>query len=117
MQAFGRPAGAPVRARCALFQSEGTTTDVLEGVIMLSADGATPYEIAQCYAAGEISRDQLVAELIRFPYLPTPRTNGYDSLLVIPPGTVQDIVWAAEDGLLDDALYAELVKSIPPPAE
>lgn len=79
--------------------------------------GATPYEIAQRYAAGDIDREQLVEELIRFPYLPMPQTDGYDSLLVIPAGTVQDIVRAAEDGLLDDALYEQLVESIPPPAE
>jgi hypothetical protein len=37
--------------------------------------GASPYEIAQRYAAGELIRAQVVDELTRWPYDPAPTTS------------------------------------------
>jgi hypothetical protein len=72
--------------------------------------GATPYEIAQRYAAGDIDRDQMLEELIRYPYLPTPHSDGYDSLLVFEPGMFEDVAQAARDGLIDDETYDDILE-------
>ena len=37
--------------------------------------GATPYEICQRYAAGYLEREQLIDELVRFPYAETGTTD------------------------------------------
>lgn len=67
--------------------------------------GATPYEIAQRFAIGEITREQLIDQLARWEYAPQSRTDGYDSLLVDPPGTFEEVVKAANDGLIDGVTY------------
>lgn len=70
--------------------------------------GATPYEICQRYAAGFIDRTQLVDELTRFPYVKGGQTDGYDSLIVDPPGTWSEVDDAARHGLIEDDLYEEV---------
>jgi hypothetical protein len=67
--------------------------------------GASPYEIAQRFAVGEISREEVIDQLARWEYAPQSRTDGYDSLLVDPPGTFEEVSKALSDGLLDDATY------------
>lgn len=70
--------------------------------------GATPYEICQRYAAGFLSRPQLVDELARFPYVKGGHTDGYDSLIVDPPGTWSEVEDAARRGLIEDDVYEEV---------
>lgn len=72
--------------------------------------GATPYEVCQRYAAGELTREQVVDELVRWPYEPTPMTDGWDDLLIIEPGTWQDVADAHHDDLIDDAIYSEVLR-------
>ena len=67
--------------------------------------GASPYEIAQRFAAGEIDRDQLVDELTRWEYVPMPHTDGYDDLLILPEGTFREVARARRDGLIDGETY------------
>lgn len=69
--------------------------------------GASPYEIAQRYAAGELTRDQVIDELTRWPYDPSPTTDGWDSLIVDVPGThtKAELVQALDDGLLEEDTY------------
>jgi transcriptional regulator with XRE-family HTH domain len=67
--------------------------------------GATPYEIAQRYSVGELSREQLIEELSRWEYAPGQVTNGYDDLLFDVPGSFDDVVRALNDGLIDDDTY------------
>lgn len=68
--------------------------------------GASPYEIAQRYAAGELSREQVVDELARWKYADRPQTDGYDWLTVgSDAGTWVEVEKALRDGLLDDATY------------
>jgi len=72
--------------------------------------GADPYEIAQRYAVGEISREQLVDELSRWDYEPGPEpTDGYDTLIISVPGSFDDVVRAFSDGLIDAQLYDEIL--------
>jgi hypothetical protein len=49
--------------------------------------GATPKEICARYAAGLISRDQLIDELGRFPYQEADTTDGDDWLTAVNPGS------------------------------
>src|SRR5699024_3124770 len=67
--------------------------------------GATPMEICQRYAAGFIDREQLIDELTRFPYAPGATTDGYDSLIVDPPGTWSEVSESIDRGLVDDDVY------------
>ncbi|NQX34726.1 hypothetical protein [Herbiconiux sp. VKM Ac-2851] len=70
--------------------------------------GATPAEICQRYAAGFLERAQLVDELTRFPYAKGGTTDGYDSLIVDPPGTWAEVDDANRRGLIEDDLYEEI---------
>ncbi|TFF12432.1 LysR family transcriptional regulator [Cellulosimicrobium funkei] len=69
--------------------------------------GASPYEIAQRYAAGELDRDRALEELMRWPYDPVARSDGYDALVVDAPGahTLEEVVRAYREGLIDQDMY------------
>ncbi|OUE31506.1 hypothetical protein BFL35_04680 [Clavibacter michiganensis] len=70
--------------------------------------GALPMEICERYAAGMLERERLVDELARYPYLPLDRTDGWDDLMVNPPGTWAEFMLAIDIGLVEDALYEEV---------
>lgn len=85
----------------AALKSAAKVPDLLEGF-----SGASAYEIAQRYAAGEIDRDQLVDELTRWEYVPTPHTEGpYDDLLILPEGTFEEVGRALDQGLIEGETY------------
>ena len=67
--------------------------------------GADPYEIAQRYAAGDLSRDQLVDELARWEYRPRDPGDGYDWMTYEPGEWDETVAVALRDGLLDEATY------------
>ncbi|MFJ6419187.1 MarR family transcriptional regulator [Paeniglutamicibacter sp. NPDC091659] len=71
--------------------------------------GATPFEIAQRFAAGELTRAEVLDELGRWDYAPLDETDGYDSLLVNGPGTTNDIARARRANLIDWELYEEIL--------
>ena len=72
--------------------------------------GGSPYEIAQRYAAGELTRAKAVDELTRWSYDPTPVSDGYDALIVDEPGThaEDELVRALDDGLIDETIYDQI---------
>lgn len=70
-----------------------------------SFSGATPYEICERYVVSEIDRDRLIDQLTRFPYVPGGTTDGYDSLIVDPPGTWSEVSDAEHRGLIDEQVY------------
>ncbi|MDR0944986.1 MAG: hypothetical protein LBM66_02320 [Bifidobacteriaceae bacterium] len=70
--------------------------------------GASPLEIAQRYAAGEITAETLVDELARWPYKPMPRTDGVDWGLDAT-GTIAEVEHAAMAGMIEDDLYDQIV--------
>lgn len=74
--------------------------DPLEGF-----KGATPLEICQRYEAGEFGRDELIDQLVRFPYVKGGKTDGYDSLIVDPPGTWSEVSQAVYRGFIDEDVY------------
>jgi hypothetical protein len=84
-----------------------TTPQLLEGF-----HGATPYEVAQRYAAGDLTRAQLVDELTRWPYAAMPSTDGRDDLLDVPAGTADDVRRALSDGLIDAVTYDEILDAV-----
>lgn len=67
--------------------------------------GATPYEICERYAVDKIDRNRLIDELTRFPYAPGGTTDGYDSLIVDPPGTWSEVSDARRRALIDEQVY------------
>ena len=67
--------------------------------------GATPWEICQRYAAGLLSREGLVEELVAFPYAPAGEVGEVDSLIVDSPGTWDEVVQAVDLGLVEDEVY------------
>jgi hypothetical protein len=80
--------------------------------VLAGFSGASPYEIAERYSAGQIDRAQLVVELGRFPYAPTPRTDGADWLTAQTAKTVGEVLDALHDGLIDPPLYEQIQDSI-----
>ncbi|MDO5645940.1 MAG: hypothetical protein Q4G21_09700 [Dermabacter sp.] len=70
--------------------------------------GATPMEICKRYEAGELDRQELIDQLVRFPYAPHGTTDGYDSLLVNPPGTWSELSLATQMGIVDHDVYEEV---------
>ena len=70
--------------------------------------GAGPAEICQRYAAGLISRDQLIDELARWPYTPVKDDDPYDWLVVTPPGSWEEVTEALYEGWIDDDIYDEV---------
>ena len=73
--------------------------------------GATPYEVCQRYAVGEISREQLVDELTRWKYVIPPKVeyDYFDDLREEPPGSFNDVLLARNAGLIDDDIYGRLL--------
>lgn len=70
--------------------------------------GATPLEICQRYEAGEFGREELVDQLVRFPYVNDAATDGYDWMAVDPPGSWSEISVAIERGLIDESVYEDV---------
>lgn len=85
-------------------QQAMTTAAQIEDVVP-GFSGAGPYEIAQRYAAGLLTREQLVDELARWPYPPDDTTDGYDDLLMSVPGSWEEVEKARSHGLLSTADY------------
>lgn len=73
--------------------------------------GASPYEICQRYAVGQLGREQVIDELTRWPYTPIPAGDGYE-LIVHPPGTVEEVVHAFYNGLIDKSIYEEIYNAL-----
>jgi hypothetical protein len=75
-------------------------------VLVEGFSGATPYEICERYSVGMLDRERLVDELVRFPYVPRDQVDGYDDLVVNPPGTWADVERASGNDLIDDGIYS-----------
>lgn len=72
--------------------------------------GAGPYEICQRYAIGELDREQLLDELLRWEYAPRPEPEWLDDFAgPAPAGSWVEMELALDDGLVDDATYDEVL--------
>jgi hypothetical protein len=67
----------------------------------------TPYDIAERYARGEISRDELIAQLVDFDYKPQDRIPDDMSVDIAEyvDGSWDDVERAAHDHLIDYEIY------------
>lgn len=104
---LARTLGVTQPAISATLKTASGVPEVLAGF-----SGASPYEIAERYAAGLIDRDQLADELGRFPYAPTPKTDGVDWVVDEVPNTAGEVRQAWEDQLIDEATYVAVAEAI-----
>ena len=76
--------------------------------------GASPYEIAERYAAGDLDRDALIRELSAWPY---PWNEGaHDAVHELdwmpgpePPGSFEEVGRAFDEGLIDGDAYNRIL--------
>lgn len=74
--------------------------------------GASPYEICQRYADEQISHEELLDELGRWEYAQGDVTDGYDTLLVDPPGTFHEVGAALDRGLISEEDYDNVLERV-----
>jgi hypothetical protein len=72
--------------------------------------GATPYEVCQRYAVGEITREVLVDELTRWPMRPARATDGLDWITGDVGEWNEQVGPALDEGLIDDETYDAVLK-------
>lgn len=86
-------------------KESSTLPPVLEGF-----HGADPSEIIARFAAGDITREQVVDELSRWPYKPTDKLDGpLDDILGYVPGSLDDLARAMSAGILPADVYVEIL--------
>lgn len=73
--------------------------------------GASPYEICQRHAVGQLTRDELKDELTRWRYGACGTTDGYDWLAIDEPGSWADVEAALHHGVIEASLYDEVLDS------
>jgi DNA-binding transcriptional regulator YdaS (Cro superfamily) len=73
--------------------------------------GGSPAEIIARFTAGEITREQIIDELLRWPYKASDELEGpWDDLLVTVPGSFDDVEDAVHQGLLPGDVYDEILR-------
>lgn len=72
-------------------------------------NAASPYEVCQRYAAGFIDREELVRQLVAWPYKPTPWANEYGEYEESMDGTWEEVGAALRHELIDAATYDEVL--------
>lgn len=72
-------------------------------------NAASPYEVCQRYAAGYIDREELVRQLVEWPYKPTPWANEYGEYEESLDGTWEEVGDALRHELIDAATYDEVL--------
>ena len=70
--------------------------------------GATTYEIAQRYDAGELTREQTIDELGRWSYRPGSPSDGFD-WTTADAGEFEDVERAFSEHLIDAEMYDEIL--------
>lgn len=73
-------------------------------------NAASPYEVCQRYPAGFIARDELVRQLVAWPYKPTPWANEYGEYEESLEGTWEEVGDALRHELIDAATYDEVLR-------
>jgi len=72
--------------------------------------GGDPTEIINRFATGQITREQVIDELVRWTYEPSDQLDGpLDDILVSVPGSFDDVVRAVYRGLLPGDVYDEIL--------
>ncbi|KGF20505.1 MULTISPECIES: hypothetical protein [Micrococcaceae] len=73
---------------------------------------ASPHEVCQRYAAGLISRKEVVRQLVAWPYNDTPKFNEFGEVQGDTSGTFTDVENAVMFGLIDDSIYEEVFNQL-----
>lgn len=73
---------------------------------------ASPHEVCQRYAAGLIDRDEVIRELVAWPYRSAPTVNEFGELEGETAGTFTDVENAVSFGLIDDSIYEEVFNQL-----
>ncbi|PPF14678.1 MULTISPECIES: winged helix-turn-helix transcriptional regulator [unclassified Rathayibacter] len=84
-------------------KSAAAVSDVRPGF-----SGATPYEIAQRYDAGELTKEQVIDELGRWSYRPGSASDGYD-WTTADAGEFAEVRRALSEHLIDVDTYDEIL--------
>lgn len=79
--------------------------------------GASPYEIAERYAAGDVDRDEMVRQLSAWPYA---RNEGlaaahpeWDSTpCPDTPGSLEEVGQAFDEGLIDAEAHDQILHAL-----
>lgn len=66
---------------------------------------ASPYEVCQRYAAGELTRDQTIEVLCAWSYVETPPMDPWEDLIDLPEGSIHDVGLAYHRRLIDLDMY------------
>lgn len=76
--------------------------------------GRSPYDLAQRYSRGEVSRDQIIAALAAWKYMPgETKTEGlHDDLLNYVVGSFDEVEAAYDDELIDDEIYESALRGL-----
>lgn len=74
--------------------------------------GAGPLEICQRYAIGQLSRAEVVDQLVRWTYPPSDTTDGVNDILVEPPGSWNEVEQARRRGFIEGEVYDEILNRI-----
>lgn len=80
--------------------------------VLAGHEAASPYEVCQRYAAGLIDRDKAIQELVAWPYPATPSPDEYGDYSEPIEGSFFDVVHARHMGLIEKAMYSEIVKQM-----
>lgn len=75
-------------------------------------NAASPHEVCQRYAAGLIDRDEVIRELIAWPYPSAPSVNEFGELEGDTAGTFTDVENAVAFGLIDETIYEEVFNEL-----
>ncbi|WP_230402285.1 helix-turn-helix domain-containing protein [Sanguibacter suaedae] len=109
--AIARELGISQSAVSQNLQEEAKLAPVREGF-----HGSDPQEIIMRFAAGDLSREQVVDELSRWPYLPSDGLEGpMDDLLVTVRGSFDDVEDAVVSGALPRHVYDEVLTRVTRP--
>lgn len=80
-------------------------------VVPAGFHGGDPEEIIARFAAGELSREQVVDELLRWPYAKSSELDGpLDDIMVTAPGSFDVVVQAMYRGVLPIDVYDEILR-------
>ena len=74
----------------------------------------SPMEVCKRYAIGELTREQVIDELIRWEYeeIPEEEYDYFDDIRPIVPGSFQDVESAEYNKLIDLEIYGEVVRGL-----
>ena len=73
---------------------------------------ASPHELCQRFAAGLIGREEVICELVAWPYRSAPKFNEFGELESDISGTFIDVDNAVSFGLIDESIYEDVLKRL-----